>query len=289
MHTLTTTDARAAEAGAQRGAREVLPARLADVVGRVEPAALRDGLGRAFGDLTWLLARTVRVDERLLEDCPVAEALQLFAPFEEDAWSLLEFLREEAARAEGRHHALYDALDGVCYALRHELRRVFEDELTGLETLRNPSSVKVQLARANDLLRNCFQQTTVTLAQVFDPGADGPAIFDNYRDRLEQSLALCKELWVLVQRIRRARRERDCASIVAFVEGLSKFRHTSMHYLMYKDWHGFEAHVRRVLGTKDEGELMPVLDEFDAYLDALLGHVRRRAVLLNHADESAAG
>jgi hypothetical protein len=258
------------------------PERLDLLVGRIEPGPLRAGIERAFGDLTRLLARSTLVDERLLEDCPVSEALGLFTPFQEEAWALLEFLREEAARAEGRNHALYDALDGVCYAIRHELRRVFEDELMGLETLRNPSSVKVQVARANDLLRNCFQQTTVTLAQVFDPSLDGPAIFDNYRDRLEQSLALCKELWVLVQRIRRARREQDCASIVAFIEGLKKFRHTSMHYLMYKDWQGFEAHVRRVLGTKDTGELVPVLAEFDDYLEALLGHVRRRAVLLNH-------
>lgn len=265
--------------------RAGLPAPLAALVAGAGPAPLRASLERAFGDLTRLLAGASLIDSRLLEDCTPAEALSLFARFEQEAWSLLEFLRDEAARAEGRNASLYDALDGICYALRHELRRVFEDELTGLETLRNPSSVKVQLAHANDLLRNCIEQTTVTLAQVFDPSLDGPVIFDNYRDRLEQSLALCKELWVLVQRVRRARRERDRASIVAFVEGLKKFRHTSMHYLMYKDWHGFEAHVRRVLGTKDAGELAPVLEEFDAYLEALLGHVRRRAVLLHHASE----
>lgn len=287
MHTTTDTHAPARREDAAAvtspdADAKYLPARLDALVGRIEPLPLRAGMTRAFVELTRLLARSTHVDERLLEDCPVSEARELFAPFEEEAWALLEFLREEAARNEGRNNALYDALDGVSYALRHELRRVFEDELTGLETLRNPSSVKVQLARANDLLRNCLQQTTVTLAQAFEPALDGPAIFDNYHDRLEQSLALCKELWVLVQRIRRARRECDCASIVAFIEGLKKFRHGSMHYLMYKDWHGFEGHVRRVLATKDADELMPVLAEFDAYLDTLLGHVRRRAVLLNH-------
>ena len=266
-----------------------LPEPLAALAERLAPAPCGAGLRRVFTDLARLAAGAARVDEMLLEDCAPDEALASLAVIDAEAHDLLDFVAEQAAVAEGQDDALYDALDGVTYALRHELRRVFRDELVGLGTLKNPSSVRVQLAHASDLLGNCFQQSTITLAQVFDPALDGCRIFDNYRDRLEQSLALCKELWVLVQRIRRATRERDCASIVAFVEGLKRFRHAKMHYLMYRDWHGFESYVRRVLGTRSTGELMPVLEQFETYLETLLGHVRRRAVLLDRThDESEA-
>lgn len=265
-------------------APHALPEPLAALFEGFAPAAECDGLRRIFEELARLAAHTAHIDEMLLEDCAPNEALAQLAAVDAEAHDLLDFVGDRTAATEGHNPALFDALDGVTYALRHELRRVFKDELVGLETLKNPSTVRVQLARANDLLRNCFQQSTITLAQVFNPALDGCRIFDNYRDRLEQSLGLCKELWVLMQRTRRALRESDCASVIAFVECLKKFRHASMHYLMYRDWHLFESYARRVLGTRSTDELMPVLKEFEGYLEILLGHVRRRAVLLHHGN-----
>lgn len=289
MQTLNSlpADAGAHGGGGNDAASPTLCAPLSSLADSIAPAPLGEALRHIFSDLARLVSRTACVDEVLLEDCPHEEALAVLATVDVESHELLDFVADQAARAESADGAVFDALDGVTYALRHELRRVFNDELVGLETLRNPSSIRVQLAHANDLLRNCFQQTTITLAQAFDPSLDGCRIFGNYRHRLEQSLALCKELWVLVHRIRRALRERDCGSIVAFVEGLKKFRHAKMHYLMYRDWHAFDGYARRVMGTRSTEELMPVLEDFAAHLEALLGHVRRRAVLLDRAGEGA--
>lgn len=264
-----------------------LPQPLAALALRLRQDARGDALRKIFRDLTKLLDGAARADEALLEDRPPEEALDVLASMREEGWRLAEFIRALTEDGGGLDAKLRDALDGATYALRHELRRVFDDELSEIETLANPSNVKVQLAHATDLLRSCFQQTTVTLAQVFDPSLDGSRIFNNNRDRFEQSLALAKELWVLAQRARRALREHDCESIVAFVEGVSRFRRNSMHLLMYKDWHDFESHVARVLATRSTEELLPVLAGFERRLAALLEQVRRRAVLLQHANDAA--
>lgn len=261
--------------------------RLEDLVGRVRPVKTRGVVRRVFADLARLLALLDEAEEALSTAGPFGAPLSALAEAHAGAELLHEFIRAEARELDegdgGMRAALHDVLDGTTYALRHELRRVYGDELRGLDTLRDAASVAAQIRRAVSLLRNCFRQATVALAQVFDPALDGAAIFGDSEARLEESLALAKELWVLAGRARRAAQERERASVVAFIEGVKRFRRGSMHHLMYRDWHEFERRARKALGARGVGELTPVLEEFSSYLEHLLAQVRRRAVLAGHA------
>ncbi len=263
--------------------------RLEDLVGRVLPLETRGAVRRVFADLARLLALLDEAEDALSPAGPFDAPLSALAEAHAGAELLHEFIRAEARELEqgGDAAALHDVLDGMTYALRHELRRVYGDELRGLDTLRSASSVAAQIRRAVSLLRNCFRQATVALAQVFDPALDGAAIFGDREARLEESLALAKELSVLAGRTRRAASERERASVVAFVEGLKRFRRGSMHHLMYRDWHEFERHARKALGARGLAELTPVLEEFSSYLEHLLAQVRRRAVLSGRAGDEA--
>lgn len=265
-------------------------AKLEDLVGRVRPAGARGVVRRVFADLARLLALLDEAEQALSPDGPFDAPLAALAEAHAGAELLHEFIRVEARGLEqgGDGEALHDVLDGMTYALRHELRRVYGDELRGLDTLRRAASVASQIRRAVSLLRNCFRQATVTLAQVFDPSLDGAAIFGDRKERREESLALSKELCVLAGRARRAAVGGERASVVAFVEGLKRFRRGSMHHLMYRDWHEFERHARKALGARGAGELTPVLEEFSSYLEHLLAQVRRRAVLAGRAGAEAA-
>jgi hypothetical protein len=64
------------------------------------------------------------------------------------------------------------------------------------------------------------------------------------------------------------------------VARILEFRDGSMHYLMYKDWRGYESLALEVI-TAIENNLdsKPLLHKFLTFLEVLYGHVKMRAVL----------
>ncbi len=253
---------------------------LHSLVERIEPEPVRGAMRRIFSDLSRMLEYTRWVERALREDA--AGAFRACPPVHLEARALLDFIAANAAALREHSEALYHALDGTSYAISHELRRVFEHDLVGLSTREDGPQALAQVAHAHGLLRNCFQQTVITLAQVFDPALDGPAIFDDCQTRLEESLVLWRDLFRLVRLMRRAEEERSRPAIIALVVNLQNFRRGSMRYLMYRDWAEYERLVREVLSTTNVEELVPVLGRFACYLETLLGHVRMRSVLINH-------
>jgi hypothetical protein len=136
---------------------------------------------------------------------------------------------------------------------------------------------------AHGLLTNCFQQSTITLLQVFKPNVDGSKLFNDVELRLEQSLVLCKDLSSLMRFVRLAQSNSNPDVLRSVTARILEFRDGSMQYLMYKDWRGYESLALEVI-TAIENNLdpKPLLHRFICYLEVLYGHVKMRAVL---ADE----
>lgn len=279
--TLYTTDSEVGVHAGRLGATDGLCEPLRALLKRLAPGPLGEPMRRIFCDLIRLLGYTRQVEAALGDDAAFARTARAFPPVHMEARALLDFIEAQAARLREHDEVLFDALDGTSYALRHELRRVFEGELVGLSTHEDAAAMRAQVAHANGLLRNCFQQTVVALAQVFDPTLDGAAIFDDYQARFEESILLCRDLLKLIRLMRRAEQDGSRPAIIALVVNLQHFRRGSMRYLMYKDWSEYERLVKRVLATTSVGELIPVLHQFACYLETLLGHVKMRAVLVN--------
>jgi hypothetical protein len=174
------------------------------------------------------------------------------------------------------------ALDTTSFALKHELRRVYEVEAKGLGEPGSPQFSRLALARAYGLMQNCFQQSVITLVQVFNPTLEAEELFEEYKARGEQSLILRRELSALLQKVRGVTKESGVLQMLNVINSMKRFRLETMHFLMYKDWEGFEAFVEEITTTYDEtGNIDYVLNKFAPYLEALINHVNMRAVLSN--------
>ena len=246
------------------------------------PDALGADLLIIFSDLARLLERLRFIENYLRSDSPLKQTLPIFTLAHEEGRALLKFIETRALRTEGLDEAAFDTLDSSNYAIAMELRKVFAHELVGLTALRQAPAIYDKVENAHGLLRDCFQQSTVALAQLFDPALDGARLFNAFQTKLEQSLALRRDVWMLLQLVRRAEKERDRYPIARLLEKLASFRDGSLRYLMYKDWEACERFIEEVAAARGAIELSPVLHRFGTYLETLHGQVNMRGVLAEH-------
>ena len=224
-----------------------------------------------------------RIENNLQKLDTLLESLSLLEVLEFESRSLTDYIETRAIPASRGHERLTDVLDGITYGITHDLRRIFERELVRGVTEQSIPIVYGKIMHAHGLLTNCFQQSTITLLQVFKPSVDGSKLFNDVELRLEQSLVLCKDLSSLMRFVRLAQAKGDPDVLRSVTARILEFRDGSMQYLMYKDWRGYDSLALEVI-TAIENNLdpKPLLHRFICYLEVLYGHVKMRAVL---ADE----
>jgi len=254
--------------------------RLVTQIGSLQERQL---IGAVFQDLLRLLECLSLIESHLRQVDAAAETFALFQIIHDEARVLVEFIREDGLNCVARNEDLVDTLDGISFAVNHDLQRVFETAPQGQSdsaTHKSHHVVLGKLYRAHDILTNCLQQSTITLAMMFDPELEGTKLFNNSDMRYRQSLQLCQDLSTLIELVDTA--EKDDASLPRLVAGLEKFRSESMECLMYSDWPQFESFSERVkVRVTPAADVEPVLHQFRCYLETLLGQVRMRAVLAN--------
>ncbi|HYO92155.1 MAG TPA: hypothetical protein VEQ40_10990, partial [Pyrinomonadaceae bacterium] len=232
-----------------------------------------------FSRLGQMLGWLAVVESYLRRDVPLKQTLPIFTLINRETRELRRFIENRALRIEGLETAVCDVLDGTNYALAMELRKVFSRELIGLSALRHPPTIYAKVETAHGILRDSFQQSIVALAQPFNPALDGAFLFSAYQNRKHQSLKLRHELWMLLQLIQQAEKEREQHPLVRLLERLVVFQEGSLRYLMYKDWEACERFIEEVGAARGAVELAPVLHRFAAFVETLFGQVSMRAVL----------
>ena len=221
-----------------------------------------------------------RIENNLQKLDTLLESLSLLEVLEFEARSLTDFIDTRAIKLAAGNERLLDVLDGISYGITHDLRRVFERELVRGVTEQSIPIVYGKILHAHGLLTNCFQQSTITLLQVFNPGLDASKLFNDVELLLQQSIILCKDLSSLMRFVRLAQANHDPDVLRSVTARILEFRDGSMQYLMYKDWRGYESLALEVI-TAVENNLdpKPLLHRFICYLEVLYGHVKMRAVL----------
>lgn len=265
--------------------RKFLAARRPELLGlceRVAPAQLGSDVLAAFAVLTRALDDLDLIEPLLRRDLPLKQSLPVFTRVRQQARELSHLVEARAARACEGQRGIYDALDAAAYALGMELNKVYARELTGLASSRHAPTIYAKVENSHALLRDCFQQTLVGLARLFEPEFDAAATFSNVRSRLEQSLTLREELWALLELVRRAERERERRPVAPLVERLRAFEEGPMRFLMFKDWESFERFTAEAAAARGAAELGPVLHRFSTYLEALFNQIGMRAALAEH-------
>jgi hypothetical protein len=269
-------------AAAFRRAPDGLPQPLRTLSGKLMPDELGEDLLNLFSTFMRSLEHLNFIELSLKNDGHLKELLPVFALVLDETRELLDLLEHRALHVEGAGRNVLDALDGTAYAIRMELRKVFEHELVGLCALSHPPQVYAKIENSHGLLRDCFQQSVVAIAQSVEQEFDGTQLFNTFNTRREQSLILRRELWRLLELMRQAGSEGGPYPKGLLLERLGAFSNGSLRFLMYKDWDSFERFVEEIESASNEAQLEPVLHRFEAFLETLFGQVNIRAVLSDY-------
>lgn len=263
----------------------VLGEALRSVADRVAPDELGEDVLAVFNAISLALERLRFVEESLKGDAQLKRLLPIFSLVQSEAAQVLDLIEHRALGVEGLEKGTRDTLDGTAYALRMELRKAFEHELAGVCELRQPLQVYSRVESAHGLLRDCLQQSAVALAHSFDPAVEGNQLFPVFRAKLDQSLALRRDLWKLVRLVRRAAHDETPPAAPLVLSRLKAFEEGSLRLLMYKDREPFERFVEEAEAAESPADLAAVLHRFEAFLETLFGQVNMRAVLADHPFE----
>lgn len=229
------------------------------------------------------ILRWLDVIGKMLEnDEPLKLSLLIFARIYEQMQTAMSFLNNRLLRFENKEAALYNILDGALYAASIELRKVFNFELAGLAEMRQPVSIRAKVETAYALLNDCIQLILVQFAQFVEPDFEPTGLFPNFQTKLEQSLALRRDLWSIQQVVKKTEQNPDNVLLEKLNDKLDAFLKSSLRFLMYKDCETFERFTEEVMRTRSKKDLVPILHRFGAYLETLLGQVSMRTVLADH-------
>lgn len=245
---------------------------------RIKSPVIKETVESVFVSLSRLCDILDMVELNTSERGPLSVTIAALSLVDEEAKSLIRLIEKRLSKIQSIKGTLRHALDGMSFALRHELKRVFSRDLAALCMGRKDSQICADVMRTHGLLNNCFQQSILALAQVFDPSVSSKLLFDSYRDRLEQSTVLIKDLSSFVPLALRAA-ERDTEASDLLIRKLKAFCDGPLHYLMYKDWDEFEDIAREVTSSFGSARHCFIAHCFVAYLEALINQVQMRAVL----------
>lgn len=253
--------------------------RLNKVLAQIEPASLAESVSEVFSKLIELLDYLDLLESCLNTDETLLNSHVIFKSLHEKSKDLMFYIENKAKRTEGVSTTLCGLYDSTTFAFHHELKRVRNFTIANSE--QSIDQMRTEFTRAHGLLRNCTQQTIISISIIFDSSVTGDQLFDDFKLKLEQSVVLCEALTVLIERVSRAEGLRDLDSYFALIEGMMMFE-SFMHYLLFRDLSEIRRFMEEITAAKSEAELWPLLKQFATYLDTLHCHVRMRSVLYNH-------
>ena len=219
--------------------KDRLKVEIKTALNRIDDSAVLEIAQTIFAEILRVFTRLNLIGSNLHKLDTLMENLSILEVVHFEIRNLLEYV-EKAMTTPGVGEGLQETLDGISYGISHDLKRVFERELVGELKEQSTPVVYGKILHTHGLLTNCFQQSLITLLQNFNPTLDPFHIFDDFEERLRQSLLLCSDLAALMRVVRHAEAEPTPDLLHTVVQHALKFRDGSMQYLMYRDWRGYE-------------------------------------------------
>lgn len=258
---------------------------VASVLESIDSASVRDAVQPVFSDLLRLLDCLHLFEGFFAQVDQAHETLAMFELVHVEARSVVSNIRNVTLQTSGIDESLMETLDGIAFAIGHDLHRVFDCQLSALTYHAPAEDVIGELIHSHGLLSNCARESIIALAQEFE--FTSARLFEDANARLTESLELCNDLSELIEFVRGWGETPGKLSATSVVEQVAKFRHGSMRLLMYRDWKEYELFSARItLASADPTTLAPVLDSFGCYLETLLRLVTSRSVLSGVPEES---
>ena len=250
------------------------------LVEEIDCPELKRLIGAVFQDLLRLLECVGLVEGYLRRVDRADETFALFQLIHDEARKLVEFIRTDVSNSNLMTEELSDTLDGITFAITHDLRRVFDRGPRRSFSDKAAQVVVLKMYRAYDVLTNCLQQSIITLAMVFDLELVGAKLFSNSDMRYQQSIRLCQDLSELIELVRSSDKTTSVPALTTLIASIEHFRSESMECLMYCDWPEFEVFCEKIDSSRTQSSVLEtVLHQFRGYLETLLAQVQMRNVL----------
>jgi hypothetical protein len=256
--------------------------KVAAVVRGVGSASERKHAAKVFLEFFRLLHYLAYADPESSDEEALKNTILIFSLITSETRLLLSFIEKKAMRGLDPERPLHQLYDSFVYCIPLELKKVLNTELLDISVARQAESIRTRVENSHGILKDCFQQSVVQLAQTFDPSVDGSDIFPDFTAKLDQSVRLRDGLAQLIKTVRDFERGRDEGAALTMKERISDFYDNSIKFLMYRDWSGFELFYIEILKCTSLPGLLQIAHRFDAFLMTLFREVQKRSILQHY-------
>lgn len=246
--------------------------------GIADPGERRQA-AKVFLELFRLLHYLSYADPERLPEEQLRDTILIFVLVVSETRLLLSYIEKKVLKGRDAATPLYQVYDSFVYCLPLELKKVVNTELTDISVTRQSESVRTRVENSHGILKDCFQQSVVQLAQALDPSIDGGRIFPDFMARREQSVKLRDGLVAAIRALREFEQAKDEASAARMKDQVSQFYDHQIKYLMYRDWSGFELFYIEILKCGSLPALQQIVHRFETFLVTLLREVQKRSLL----------
>ncbi len=239
----------------------------------------RQHVAKVFLEFFRLLHYLRYASPQSLHEEDLKNAILIFSLITAETRLLLSYLERRVMPELDSALPLYGLYDSFVYCIPLELRKVINTELLDISASRQTESVRARVENSHGILTDCFQQSVVQLAQLFDSHIQGGDVFGDFTEKLEQSVELREGLAEVIRAVRLFGRAKDERTAADMKEQVSRFYDHQMKYLMYRDWSGFEIFFIEILKCTSLGALGQIAHRFETFLMTLFREVSKRAIL----------
>ncbi len=233
-----------------------------------------------------LILRTLQIINTMLRaDEPLKPTLLLFCSVYEQIRGMTEYVNNLLSRNPNEESEIFGLLDGASYMAALELKKAYNQELTGILALRPAPAVFARVESAYALLNDSFQQILTSFAKLSEPKISTSDIFPDFHHKLTESLLLRSHLSQAMTAVKAAEQDPEKEQIERLRLLLTSFLDEPIKFLFYKDRESVERFCEEVQATNEKKDLVPILHRFAAYLETLFRQVSMRTVLSNHPFE----
>ncbi|OFV88024.1 MAG: hypothetical protein A2V74_08660 [Acidobacteria bacterium RBG_16_70_10] len=234
---------------------------------------------KVFLEFFRLLHYLEYTDPQRLGDEELRDTVLLFSLITSEARLLLSYVEKRVLRGRDVEQPLYSLYDSFVYCVPLELKKVINTELTDISVARHSENVRTRVENSHGILKDCFQQSIVQLAQVFEPRLEGGRIFPDFTAKREQSIHLRDALAGMIKAVREFQLRKDEPTAERMKNRISEFYDHQIKYLMYRDWSGFELFYIEILKCGSLTALAQIAHRFETFLVTLFREVQKRSIL----------
>jgi hypothetical protein len=252
---------------------------IAAIVRRVDDVFERKQAARIFLELFRLLHYLTYTDPSTLEEASLKNTILIFSLITSETRLLLNYIERRVLKTIPPERLLYQVYDSLVYCLPLELKKVINTELLDISVSRQADNIRARVENSHGILRDCFQQSIVQVAQAFETGISGEDIFPDFTAKLDQSVRLRDGLASLIRAVREFSEQKSESAAQNMRDEISLFYDESMKYLMYRDWTGFEIFFIEMLKCGSQTALLQIAHRFETFLTTLFREVMKRGIL----------